>query len=230
MADTLIREGNPPAGAPASPTPQYWNPNADGGAGAYEKVEGREGASKTMSEDGHHVSLGATFDPEATGNGSVIGILKRIRTLLGNLDTKDYATQTTLTGIKELLDTLTSKNFATETTLSNVEAIAESIASTVVEKATEATLAQVKSELEAIKARLDGDFTGTVEVTNLPEVQKVEADHPLPVSLYGTTVELGLLADRPTATPENKGMGYFAWDAPEGNKLTYSDGTKWVVI
>ena len=50
------------------------------------------------------------------------------------------------------------------------------------------------------------------------------------VQLSGTIVEIGLLADRPTATPENKGMGYFAWDAPEGNKLTYSDGTKWVVI
>ena len=50
------------------------------------------------------------------------------------------------------------------------------------------------------------------------------------VQISGTIVELGLLADRPTATPENKGMGYFAWDAPEGNKLTYSDGTKWVVI
>lgn len=50
------------------------------------------------------------------------------------------------------------------------------------------------------------------------------------VRLSGNIVELGLLADRPTATPENKGMGYFAWDAPEGNKLTYSDGTKWVVI
>ena len=51
----------------------------------------------------------------------------------------------------------------------------------------------------------------------------------LRVQLSGTIVEIGLLADRPTATPENKGMGYFAWDAPEGNKLTYSDGTKWVV-
>ena len=56
------------------------------------------------------------------------------------------------------------------------------------------------------------------------------ADGSAKVALSGTIVELGLLADRPTATPENKGMGYFAWDAPEGNKLTYSDGTKWVVI
>jgi len=50
------------------------------------------------------------------------------------------------------------------------------------------------------------------------------------VQLSGTFVKLGLLADRPTATPENKGMGYFAWDAPEDSKLTYSDGTNWVVV
>lgn len=61
-----------------------------------------------------------------------------------------------------------------------------------------------------------------VKVNNTPE-------DPVNVQLSGNIVELGLLADRPTATPENKGMGYFAWDAPEGNKLTYSDGTKWVV-
>ena len=59
---------------------------------------------------------------------------------------------------------------------------------------------------------------------------RVTNDGTQEVQLSGTIVELGLLADRPTATPENKGMGYFAWDAPEGNKLTYSDGTKWVVI
>ena len=72
-----------------------------------------------------------------------------------------------------------------------------------------AKLEQLETEIQAVKAnQVSGD-------------QKV--------TLSGTIVELGLLADRPTATPENKGMGYFAWDAPEGNKLTYSDGTKWVV-
>lgn len=39
--------------------------------------------------------------------------------------------------------------------------------------ATETTLAQVKAELEAIKARLDEGINGSVEVTNLPETQQV---------------------------------------------------------
>ena len=67
------------------------------------------------------------------------------------------------------------------------------------------------------------DPDGKAKIINVDENGNVK------VQLSGTIVELGLLADRPTATPENKGMGYFAWDAPEGNKLTYSDGTKWVV-
>lgn len=70
----------------------------------------------------------------------------------------------------------------------------------------------------------------TVDLGSVELNQGAPGQNPWPVTLSGNTVELGLLADRPTATPENKGMGYFAWDAPEGSKLTYSDGTNWVVI
>ena len=79
------------------------------------------------------------------------------------------------------------------------------------------TNAQLESKLGGIENRLVA-------------LEQKLTDGSQKVQLSGTIVELGLLADRPTATPENKGMGYFAWDAPEGNKLTYSDGTKWVVI
>ena len=83
--------------------------------------------------------------------------------------------------------------------------------------ATDAKLEQLKSELELVKSELQ-----TIKANQLSGDQKVQ--------LSGNDVVIGLLADRPTATPENKGMGYFAWDAPEGNELTYSDGTKCVVI
>jgi len=68
------------------------------------------------------------------------------------------------------------------------------------------------------------DPDGKAKIINVDENGNVK------VQPSGNDVVIGLLADRPTATPENKGMGYFAWDAPEGNELTYSDGTKWVVI
>ena len=115
--------------------------------------------------------------------------LEQVRTLLAGVATEDKLEQA-----RALLQTISGKDFATQT-----------------------TLAQVKSELELVKAELQA-----IKANQLSGDQKVQ--------LSGTIVELGLLADRPTATPENKGMGYFAWDAPEGNKLTYSDGTKWVVI
>jgi hypothetical protein len=86
MADTLIREGLPPVGAPASPTPQYWDPTADGGNGAFVKVEGKGGAAYSGSKDGGHTTIGATTDPEsASGNGTVVAILKRIRSILGGI-------------------------------------------------------------------------------------------------------------------------------------------------
>ncbi len=46
MADTLVREVTPPAGAAASPVPQYWEP-----VGAvYEKVQGKDGAAYMATE------------------------------------------------------------------------------------------------------------------------------------------------------------------------------------
>ena len=50
----------------------------------------------------------------------------------------------------------------------------------------------------------------------------------LRVQLSGNDVVIGLLADRPPAS-EMRGRGYYAWDAPAGQKLTYSNGTTWVV-
>ena len=54
------------------PTGSTAQPVSDGG-----------GTLSTDSADGGHVTLGATTDAAATGNGTVIGLLKRVRDLLG---------------------------------------------------------------------------------------------------------------------------------------------------
>ncbi len=56
----------------------------------------------------------------------------------------------------------------------------------------------------------------------------LEAVRALLASLVENDVVIGLLADRPPAS-EMRGRGYYAWDAPAGQKLTYSNGTTWVV-
>jgi len=64
---------------------------------------------------------------------------------------------------------------------------------------------------------------GTVELN-----QGAPGQNPWPVTLSGTDVVIGLLADRPPAS-EMRGRGYYAWDETDGHKLKYSDGTNWVV-
>ena len=69
------------------------------------------------------------------------------------------------------------------------------------------------------------EVDGSVTVKNFPETQKVVADHPLPVSLYGT-IE-GLLADRPNPGTVPIGTRYWAVDTGE---YAVSTGTTWRVL
>lgn len=113
--------------------------------------------------------------------------LEQVRALLAGVATEDKLEQA-----RALLQTISGKDFATQT-----------------------TLAQVKSELELVKAELQA-----IKANQLSGDQKVQ--------LSGTDVVIGLLADRPPAS-EMRGRGYYAWDETDGHKLKYSDGTNWVV-
>lgn len=72
----LLRDDN------GLPVPQHMVENGDG----FEETRGREGALFVRTKNGHNETLGSTSDPEAsTGNGSVISILKFLRTKLSDL-------------------------------------------------------------------------------------------------------------------------------------------------
>ena len=94
-------------------------------------------------------------------------------------------------------------------------AILKNASGQVISPATDAKLEQVKSELELVKSEL-----ANIKANQISGDQKVQ--------LSGNDVVIGLLADRPPAS-EMRGRGYYAWDAPAGQKLTYSNGTTWVV-
>lgn len=64
------------------PKPQYETEDGT----AFEAQRGKEGAMFVAVKDGHNEALGKTGDPEAiSGNGSAIGLLKALRTLLSNI-------------------------------------------------------------------------------------------------------------------------------------------------
>jgi hypothetical protein len=68
----------------------------------FESLKGKLGAQFSYTKDGHNETLGSMEDAEvASGNGSLIGIVKALRTLINTLST-------TLAGIKTKTDNLAS--------------------------------------------------------------------------------------------------------------------------
>jgi len=123
--------------------------------------------------------------------------LEAARALLASLDGKDYATQTTLAAVlAKLADPATSaKQDAAKVVL-------DAISTAVAARATEATLAQIKTALTdgTLKAQLSGSL----------------------LERYGATE-----AQRPAANSVPIGTVYMAVQAQE---LWQSDGAQWVVL
>lgn len=70
---------------------------------------GSGGTSATSSTDGAHTTIGATTDAEVpAGNGSVVAVLKNLRTRIGNLETYLDTVESLLTNIGNNTDTLES--------------------------------------------------------------------------------------------------------------------------
>ena len=67
------------------------------------------------------------------------------------------------------------------------------------------------------------DPDGKAKIINVDENGNVK------VQQSGAMSKSGLLADRPPAGSVPEGFAYYAWDAPDGEKLAYSDGDDWVV-
>lgn len=113
--------------AHGKPAPQYYNPDSD----AYEYLEGADGASKIMAEEGKIADL-ATLKTflEVLGTTADADTLNTMIGLLKNLKGKDFATQTTLEAARALLETISGLDFAEETTLDALKTVVEAIKGT----------------------------------------------------------------------------------------------------
>jgi hypothetical protein len=103
--------------AHGKPAPQFFNPDTD----AYEYLEGADGASKMMAEDGKIAALGTTTDLDSAN--TLIGLAKALKG-------KDFATQTTLEAARALLETISGLDFSTETTLDSLKTFLEVLGTT----------------------------------------------------------------------------------------------------
>ena len=115
------------ADAHGKPAPQYFNSDEE----QYEYLEGADGASKVMAEEGKIADL-ATLKTflEVLGTTADADTLNTTIGLLKNLKGKDFATQTTLEAARVLLETISGLDFAEETTLDALKTVIESIKST----------------------------------------------------------------------------------------------------
>ena len=110
------------------PIPQYQNAAGTG----YEAWKGADGHGNVRSADGQIVSIGATTDVEASsGNGSVIALLKRLRTLLGGI---------VLGAGSALIGKVQIRNTADD---ANIDPVAEGTFTDYVEKSTISEVAEI---------------------------------------------------------------------------------------
>jgi len=124
--------------------------------------------------------------------------LEAARALLASLDGKDYATQTTLAAVLSKLSADPSTGAKQDATKGVLDAISTAVAA----RATEATLAQIKTALTdgSLKAQLSGSL----------------------LERYGATE-----AQRPAANSVPVGAVYMA---VQTQQMWQSDGSQWVVM
>lgn len=140
------------------------------------------GLSDPVSDGAARAALGAPADAEASsGNGTIIALLKALRTLLNTLATQTDGLEGFTDGIEgllttirdnadtveSLLTTLSTKDFATQTTLAGVLAAVDELEARVGEVAASPTANTVQDRLKGIKSTLDTIQTNTDTVETL---------------------------------------------------------------
>ncbi|RJQ26335.1 MAG: hypothetical protein C4589_09875 [Peptococcaceae bacterium] len=106
----------------------------------------------TSSVDGAHVTIGATTDAEAaTGNGSIIAVLKNLRTRIGNLETYLDTVESLLTSIGNNTDTLESGNGVP----SDAEAVSGDGSQVAILKNLRTRLGNIETYTDQLEAKLD---------------------------------------------------------------------------
>lgn len=191
MADRLLRETKPgPGYLPEIIPGQYWDQDADGGQGGYERVQGSGGAPRVLlwGPDGSALLTAEKpgYVDVADRADRVLGAVSVATSTLPSgaateakqdtLIAKDFATQTTLEAARVLLDTISGKDFATQATLAAV--LAKLIAAPATEAKQDALIAKdfaTEAKLEAVRALLAGTINTQLSGSNAEVVSAQDA-------------------------------------------------------
>jgi len=178
------------------PIPQYYNPTLD----QYEALLGENGATR-------HILYGPDGNPISTDDSNKLAVrASEIETILNEIKSKDFATQTTLAAIL-------AKIIAAPATEAKQDALAALIGEVDADPTANTLLARLKSLEDKIDAITDGTSPAVTQLSG----SKME--------VYGTSLD-----DRPDATTVPIGATFTIVDASQEFRSWISDGTNWVEV
>jgi len=185
---TLKRDGSG-----ITPVPQHFNPIADD----YEPIYGRNNAGRVELH-------GPDGNPISSDDSNKLAVrASEIETILNEIKSKDFATQTTAAAIL-------AKLIAAPSTEAKQDALAALIGEAQAAPTANTLLARLKSLEDKIDAIIDGSSPAVTQLSG----SKME--------LYGVAIE-----DRPDATTVPIGATFTIVDASQEFRSWMSNGTNW---
>ena len=189
------------------PIPQVFNPALD----EYEALKGDAGAAR-------HVIYTATGDPVATTGNKLAVRATELETLLESIESKGFATQTTLAAIL-------AKIIAAPATEAKQDALAALIGEAQANPTANTLLARLKSLEDKIDAITDGTSPAVTQLSgSYVEIGGVS------FAVSGGDTLRGKAADKPAPAAAHAAIPYCYYYAVDTGVVEVTDGTNWVVI
>ncbi|MDD3892957.1 MAG: hypothetical protein PHE03_11720 [Bacteroidales bacterium] len=189
------------------PSPQYYNPVAD----EYEYLHGENGASR-------HILYSSDGQPITSSGNKLAVRASEIETLLSDIKSKDFATQTTAAAIL-------AKLIAAPSTEAKQDALAALIGEVDADPTANTLLARLKSLEDKIDAITDGTSPAVTQLSG-----SIVTIGEATFAVSGGDTLRGLTADKPDAVAAHAVIPYCYYFSIDTGVVEATDGTNWVVI
>ena len=189
------------------PIPQIYNPVTD----EYEVLQGENGASR-------HIIYGTDGQPISTTGNKLAVRASEVETILNEIKSKDFATQTTAAAIL-------AKLIAAPATEAKQDALAALIGEVDADPTANTLLARLKSLEDKIDAITDGTSPAVTQLSgSYVEIGGVS------FAVSGGDTLRNTAANKPDAAAAHAVIPFCYYHAIDTGTVEATDGTNWVVI
>lgn len=206
------------------PIPQYYNPTLD----QYEALLGENGATR-------HILYGPDGNPLSTDDSNKLAVrASEIETILNEIKSKDFATQTTLAAILAKIIAAPATEAKQDTLIGHVDGVESALAS-ILAKLIAAPATEAKQDaLAALIGEVDADPTENTLLARIKALETkidaiIDGTSSANVQLSGSKMELygASINDRPAANTVPIGAMF---NIVGTEKVWQSNGIDWVVL